>query len=132
MGGRFVHLDDVQREELDWGSLGWISRPTSTGARQLTVIDVRLEPGKGHDFHVHPGQEEVILVEEGQIEQWLGTESTMLSPGESVFIEADTVHASFNTGSVTARLTVVLGPCLGEDGYVLVDVSSEEPWSTLR
>jgi len=132
MGGRFVHLDDVQRQELDWGSLGWISRPRSTGARQLTVIDVRLEPGEGHDFHVHPGQEEVILVEEGQIEQWLETESTVLSPAESVFIEADTVHASFNTGSVTARLTVVLGPCLGEDGYVLVDVSSEEPWSTLR
>jgi quercetin dioxygenase-like cupin family protein len=132
MGGRFVHLDDVQREELDWGSLGWISRPTSTGARQLTVIDVRLEPGEGHDFHVHPGQEEVILVEEGQIEQWLETESSMLSPGESVFVEAETVHASFNTGRVTARLTVVLGPCLGEDGYVLVDVSGDEPWSRLR
>jgi quercetin dioxygenase-like cupin family protein len=132
MGGRFVHLDDVQREELDWGSLGWISRPTSTGARQLTVIDVRLEPGEGHDFHVHPGQEEVILVEEGQIEQWLETESSMLSPGESIFIEPDTVHGSFNTGSATARLTVVLGPSLGEDGYVLVDVSGDEPWSTLR
>ena len=45
MNGRFVHEADIEREQLDWGGLGWISRPPSTGARQLTVLDVSLEPG---------------------------------------------------------------------------------------
>jgi quercetin dioxygenase-like cupin family protein len=132
MSGRFVHEADIERDVLDWGGLGWISRPPSTGAQALTVIDVSLEPGHGHDFHIHPEQEEVIVVQAGEIEQWLEGDKTMLGPGEAVFIEARTVHASFNTGSETARLTVALGPCAGEGGYELVDVSSEEPWRSLR
>ena len=132
MTGRFVHADDIERESLDWGGLGWISRPSSTGAGRLTVIDVTLEPGHGHDFHKHPGQEEVIVVQGGEIEQWLEGERTMLGPGEAVFIGAGTVHASFNTGNETARLTVALGPCVGAGGYELVDVSAEEPWSSAR
>lgn len=132
MKGKFVHQADVEREQLDWGGLGWISRPLSTAARQLTVIDVSLEPGHGHDFHRHPEQEEVIVVQAGEIEQWLEGESTMLGPGEAVFIAEGTVHASFNTGHETARLTVALGPCVGDGGYELVDVSGEEPWRSMR
>jgi quercetin dioxygenase-like cupin family protein len=132
MSGVFVHAGDVEREQLDWGGLGWISRPPSTGARQLTVIDVTLDPGHGHDFHVHPEQEEVIVVQAGEIEQWLEQEKTTLGPGEAVFIAAGTVHASFNTGDEPARLTVALGPCVGEVGYELVDVSEEEPWRSAR
>jgi hypothetical protein len=50
-----------------------------------------------------------------------------------VYIDADVVHASFNVGDDTAHLQVVIGPSLGEgSGYGLVDVSSEEPWASLR
>jgi quercetin dioxygenase-like cupin family protein len=132
MNGTFVHEADIDREQLDWGGLGWISRPPSTGAQQLTVIDVSLEPGHGHDFHTHPDQEEVIVVLAGEIEQWLEQEKTVLRSGEAVFIGKGTVHASFNTGRETARLAVSLGPCVGEGGYELVDVSAEEPWRSLR
>jgi quercetin dioxygenase-like cupin family protein len=132
MSGRFIVGTDVQREQLDWGELGWVSRPASTGAEQLVVIDVALEPGFGHDFHKHPKQEEVIWVREGRIEQWLDRDSRELGPGDAVFIPADLVHGSFNTGTETARLTVVLGPCVGEAGYELVDVAADEPWAALR
>lgn len=132
MSGTFVHARDIERETLDWGGLGWISRPSSTGAGRLTVLDVTLEPGHGHDFHTHPEQEEVIVVQAGAIEQWLEGEKTVLGPGEAVFIGKGTVHASFNTGQETARLTVALGPCVGDGGYELVDVSGEEPWRLLR
>jgi quercetin dioxygenase-like cupin family protein len=132
VNGKFVHEADIEREQLDWGGLGWISRPLSTGARALTVLDVSLEPGHGHDFHKHPEQEEVIVVQAGEIEQWLEGEKTVLRPGEAVFIGMGTVHASFNTGTETARLTVALGPCAGDGGYEVVDVSAEEPWRSLR
>ena len=131
MSGSFIHGADVQRETLDWGELGWVCAP-ARGARQLTVLDVTLEPGFGHDFHRHPGQEEVIVVQSGVIEQWLEGERSSLGPGEAVFIPADTVHASFNDGTETVRLTVALGPCAGETGYEVVDVSRDEPWRSLR
>lgn len=132
MAGKFVPSGDVEREELDWGTLGWLSRPPSTGAEHLTVIDVDLLPGKGHDFHKHPDQEEVIFVVNGEIEQWLESNKQILRPGDSVFIPMDTVHASFNVGDKPAKLLAILGPCVGDGGYEMVEVADQDPWLTLR
>ena len=128
----FVKHDDVREEQFDWGVIGWRLTP-QRGSEQLVVMDVRLEPGGGHDFHRHPDQEEMIIVNSGRITQYLERESSTLEAGDSVFIPADTGHASFNDGEQTARLTVVLGPSLGgETGYDLVEVADEEPWVSLR
>ena len=132
MTGRFMLSAETAPEELDWGSLRWMSHPPSTAAEQLTVIEVTLSPGKGHDFHKHPDQEEVIYVIDGSVEQWLDREKRVLGPGDSVFIGADVVHASFNVGEGEARLLAILGPCVGEGGYELVDVAGEAPWNGLR
>jgi quercetin dioxygenase-like cupin family protein len=132
MSGKFTHAADAEREQLDWGSLAWLSSPATTGAKDLTVIEVTLSPGTGHNFHKHPDQEEVIYVLEGSVEQWLGRDKRLLSPGDSVFIPADLVHASFNTGSSPAKLMAILGPCVGEGGYVSVEVGDQAPWNSLR
>jgi len=132
MSGKFILSKDVQWETLEWGELGWISRPPATGAKQLTVIEVRLNPGYGHDFHKHPDQEEVITVVEGEIEQWLESSKQTLTPGQSIFIEPDVVHASFNVSDQPAKLLVSLGPCVGAEGYELVDVADQAPWNSLR
>ena len=129
---RFVLAADVKQESFDWGNVGWRSIPSITGSKQLAVLDVTIEPGFGHDFHKHPDQEEMIVVRSGQIEQWIEQQSQLLGPGDSVYIDMDVVHASFNTGSGTAHLEVVLGPSVGEGGYELVDVAGEEPWRSLR
>jgi hypothetical protein len=42
------------------------------------------------------------------------------------------VHASFNVGEGEAKLAAILGPCVGDIGYELVDMADEEPWKTLR
>lgn len=132
MAGRFVLAAEVERETLEWGALAWVSRPNATGARALTVIEVNLLPGKGHNFHKHPDQEEVIYVMEGQVEQWLDQERRILTPGEGVFIPADVVHASFNAGHGAARLLAILGPCVGDGGYVSIEVGDLAPWNALR
>ena len=130
--GLFLSAGEVARDQLDWGQMAWFSRPADTGTDAFVVIEVTLDPGYGHNFHKHPLQAETIYVMDGQIEQWLHTESRILRPGDAVFIPADLVHASFSTGSVPAKLLVVLGPAIGEGGYELVDVSAEAPWNTLR
>ena len=132
MSGKFVLSKDIEREQLDWGELGWVSRPAITGAKTLTVIEVTLNPGGGHNFHKHPDQEEVIYVMSGQIEQWLEQEKQTLKAGEAIFIPPDVVHASFNVSNQPAKLHVTLGPCVGEGGYELVDVADQAPWNTLR
>ncbi len=132
MTGKFMMSAQTQAEILDWGTLRWMSHPPSTGAGMLTVIEVNIAPGQGHDFHRHPGQEEVIYCISGKVEQWLDREKGILGPGDSVFIGADVVHASFNVGREDARLLAILGPCVGEQGYELADVADQTPWNSLR
>lgn len=132
MNGRFVSANDVEREQLDWGELGWISRPSMTNAKDVTVIEVSLKAGHGHDFHKHPNQEEVIYVINGEVEQWLETEKCILRAGDSIFIGVNAVHASFNTGDEIVTLMVVLGPCVGKGGYEVIEMGDQPPWNTLR
>lgn len=131
MQGKFVLGADAERESLTWGTLGWMTRP-ATGANALVVIEVSLLPGHGHNFHKHPDQEEVIYVLEGEVEQWLARERRHLRPGDAVFIGAGVVHASFNLTAAPARLLAILGPAVGEGGYVSVEVGAEAPWNQLR
>lgn len=132
MTGKFVTRSVVQTTQLDWGTTAFLSNPATTGAGLLTVMEVVLSPGKGHNFHKHPDQEEVITVVKGRIEQWLEDKRQELGPGESVFIPADVVHASFNLDAGPTSLLVVLGPCVGESGYEVVEVADQAPWNTLR
>ncbi len=132
MTGKFMMSSETAPETLDWGKLRWMSSPPATGAKDLTVIEVNITPGNGHDFHKHPDQEEVIYVISGQVEQWLGQEKRILGSGDCVFIDADVVHASFNVGDSDAQLIAILGPCVGPEGYELVDVAGESPWKDMR
>jgi quercetin dioxygenase-like cupin family protein len=132
MPGKFVIRKEVSPEVLDWGELRWLSNPPTTGARQLTVIDVSLAPGKGHDFHKHPDQEEVLLIIAGEVEQWIDREKRILYAGDSAFVPKDVVHASFNVGEGEARIAAILGPCVGDVGYISVEMGAETPWNTLR
>ena len=128
----FVTKGDVREESFDWGTIGWRLTPSS-GSKQLVIMDVTLEPGEGHDFHRHPGQEEMIIVKQGEITQYIERDSQSLGPGDSVYLDDGVVHASFNEGGETAHLQVVIGPSLGGDtGYGLEDVSGDEPWASLR
>ena len=128
----FVKQGDVRQEQFDWGTIGWRLVP-ATGSQALVIMDVTLEPGGGHDFHRHPGQEEMIIVKSGAVTQYIEQDSTTLGPGDSVYLDEGVIHASFNDGSETAHLQVVIGPSLGgETGYGLEDVSAEEPWASLR
>ena len=132
MKGNFIRSSEVQRESVPWGSLAWFSSPAASSAKALVVVEVVLNPGSGHDFHKHPNQEEVIYVIDGEIEQWVGQERRTLVAGDSAFVGADVVHASFNEGGRNAKLLAILGPSIGTEGYELVDVAEQEPWASLR
>jgi quercetin dioxygenase-like cupin family protein len=95
-------------------------------------MDVRLDPGFFHAFHKHPDQDEMITVVSGKVTQYLEGESTVLEPGDSVYIDKDVVHGSYNDFGEPAQLAVVLAPAVGDGGYVAVDVSADEPWASTR
>jgi quercetin dioxygenase-like cupin family protein len=95
-------------------------------------MDVTLKPGGGHPFHRRPEQEEVIWVREGRIQQGLEDARHELGPGEAVYVPRDAVRASFTVGGAEARISIILTPTAGDDGYSVIDVFQEEPWASLR
>ena len=132
MPHKFILQADFQPNDMDFGRLGFLSHPLSTGAKQLTILSASVLPGKGHDFHYHPNQEEVIYVLAGTVEVWVEREKKILGPGDGVFVPPGIVHGAFNAGTNEAKVLPILGPSVGEIGIEIVDVSGEAPWNTLR
>ena len=129
-----VRGDEIAVDTLEWGELGWLVTPATAAEPGLTVLDVRITPGQGHDFHRHPEQEEVITVLSGRVEQWVREEHWTMGPGDAVHVPVGVVHASFVAADAAepAHLLVVLTPSVGESGYAAEDVASQEPWASLR
>ena len=73
----------------------------------------------------------MIVLKAGHV-QWLGDDHRKRAQGNSVHIDRDGVHGSYNDFDEPAHLQVVLAPAHGEGGYTAVDVSGEEPWASLR
>ena len=131
MAGAFKPGESLTRDQHGWGVFAQISGPRD-GLAGIVAIEATFLPGKCHDFHRHPGQEEVIYVIEGTIEQWLGEEKRMLSAGDSVVVPASAVHATFNEGESAAKIIAILSPAVGDEGYGVEDVAGDEPWASLR
>ena len=131
MAGAFKPGSSLTRDQHDWGVFAQVSGPRD-GLAGIVAIEATFLPGKCHDFHRHPGQEEVIYVIEGTIEQWVLDQKQVLTAGDSVVIPASAIHASFNDGTEPAKILAILSPAVGEDGYAAEDVAGEEPWASLR
>jgi quercetin dioxygenase-like cupin family protein len=121
----------IERVEHDWGVFAQVSGP-GDGLRGIVTIEATFLPGKCHAFHYHPGQEEVIYVLDGIVEQWIEGERSIIGPGDAVVIGADVVHATFNDGAEPARILAILSPAVDGDGYAAVDVAADDPWVSMR
>ena len=95
-------------------------------------MDVTLEPGEGHEFHRHDGQEEMIIVKQGAVTQYIERDSTTLGAGRLRLPRRGrrprVVQRRRRDGAPAGRDRAVAR----RGGYGLVDVSGEEPWASLR
>ncbi len=131
MKSAFTESKSIDREKLDWGTRAWHTGYGKDRADNLVVIEVDLQPGFGHAFHLHAKQDEIVFVIEGEVEQWIGKEKKILRKGDSAFLEANMVHASYNVSKKPAKVLAILGPVIGKDGYEVEEVYGKAPWSTL-
>ena len=126
----FLNKETQWIETVDQGTNTWINYPNPV-TPGLFAAKAEIACGEGHDFHCHPGREELIFVLQGTIEQWIGESCKILSPGDAVVIPAGLAHASFNAGEDSAVLFVALTPT-EVDAPLGEDLSNLEPWNKLR
>ena len=95
------------------------------------AFGANMEAGRSHPFHTHPTREELIYIISGRAEQWVGREHRILGPGETAFIPMGEPHGTFNPFRERLVFLAILAPSdAAEPG--IVDVSTEEPWASIR
>lgn len=131
MAHRFVTDVEMVVESSPWGPHEWLSRAGLTEADQLLLVRVRMPPGRAHQFHRHPGMEEIIYVISGTAEQWVDRDKRFLGAGESAHIPRDVVHGTYNAGADPLVFLAILAPAHAP-GPSLIEVHRDEPWCSLR
>lgn len=132
----FVQNADALRESSPWTRNEWFCRPDVVGADKLLLVRATMDSMHCHPFHTHPHREELIYVIEGRAEQWVGTECRILGPGDVAHIPAGMVHATYNPHPEPLIILAILSPAKLPDDLAAVidpcDVSTQEPWTSLR
>lgn len=85
---------------------------TPTRAGRLEVLETVIEPGagSGEEDYSHPGDEECILVLDGQLHVWLEGVAYDLFPGDAITFSCRTQHRWTNPGDSTTRVLWIITP----------------------
>lgn len=83
---------------------GWTTR--------LEILESLVEPGQGSSetLHTHAGEEECVLVLEGDLELFVGDERFHLELGDSATFDSRTPHRWRNPSSQQSRVLWVFSP----------------------
>jgi quercetin dioxygenase-like cupin family protein len=128
---RFVTAAEKVDFQSPWTLEEWLCRADVVPNQELLMVRANMEAGYSHPFHTHPTREEIIYVLSGRAEQWIGPEHRILGPGEMVLIPKGEVHGTYNPFRERLVFLAILSPANAAEPGV-VDVSTEEPWASLR
>lgn len=95
--------------------LGFLAQSPDT-AGQFTLIDGWVRQGTEPPPHRHTHEDEALLVLEGELEVWVGSQSQHLGPGQYLLMPKGVVHY-FRCVSPQVHLLVRLSPGGLEQGF---------------
>ncbi len=128
---RFVTAAEKVDYVSPWTLEEWMCRNDVVPNEHLLMVRANMEPGDSHPWHNHPTREEIIYIISGRAEQWVGQQRRILGPGEMAFIPMGEVHGTWNPFKERLVFLAILSPANAPEPG-LVDMSTEEPWKSLR
>lgn len=90
------------------------SRITPAWASRLVILESVIEAGQasGSDPHTHPGDEECVLVLEGQLLVWLDGRQHLLGAGDSATYQCRLPHRWKNPDHHPSRVLWIITPAI--------------------
>lgn len=108
----------IPTQSLPWGVLKWLLTPQLDASCGVSVGEILLLPGRGHDRHKHDAFEQVLYVLSGRALQTVETEADdspfPLVSGDVVYIPRGVFHSTLNTGWQPLRVLTIYSPGGGE------------------
>ncbi len=99
---RSVNWDDLEMKPISKGGRRSIMRTPTSMLAEFEIHTTMLNEGmKSHDQHIH-GQDEIIIVRYGQVEEMIDDKPYQAGPGAVIFLGSDIPHGIRNIGE---------GPC---------------------
>jgi transcriptional regulator with XRE-family HTH domain len=88
------------------------SQVTPGWAKRLEILESLVESGQGSSdsLHTHAGEEECVLVLEGELELYLGPDRHHLLTGDSATFDSRTPHRWRNPTGTQARVLWIITP----------------------
>jgi uncharacterized cupin superfamily protein len=88
------------------------SQVTPGWAKRLEILESVVEPGQGSSsrLHTHAGEEECVLVLEGELVLHLGDDRHHLETGDSATFDCRTPHRWRNPTTTQARVLWIITP----------------------
>lgn len=128
---KFIKEATISKETVDGRDHFWHYRPELTEGAKTYCVKVIVEKGGKHDFHRHPEMHEILFFLSGTAEQWVEDHMQILGPGDSVYLEENVVHATFNIGDGPLEFLAILGPAEGWAAGT-IDEYENLPYSNYR
>lgn len=108
---KVVDPNEVPTNTFEWGAIKWFVAPSLTEGAAMTLGEVVLLPGQGHDRHNHPESEEILYVLSGEGEQMLDDEEPFpVHAGDVIYVPTGVFHSTMNTGWAPLRLLAIYNP----------------------
>ena len=128
---KFVKEDTALEEAVLGRNHLWHFNPDITAKADIIMVKVIMPQGGMHHFHRHPEMSEVLYFLRGTAEQWVENEKQLLGPGDSVYIDPNVVHATFNAGLGELEFLAILSPGEGWKAGT-VDEFENMPYASYR
>jgi len=101
-----AHQADQARVDEPWGSLTWLASKPLADCEGVTMGRVIIHPGASNPRHSHPSCEEVLYLLAGRLEHWMGKQSVIMAPGDTIVVSRGIAHHARNIGDVDADMIV--------------------------
>lgn len=95
-------------ENTDWGYISWIrTQKYGDTKHPYSIGIVTLLPGYKHTKHIHYGHQQFLYILEGEGINVINGEKTNFTTGTYFYIEADSTHETYNTGTIPVRILMM-------------------------
>ena len=106
-----VNERDAPFYAVAWGrTKGLVAMESPAFSDKVQVRITEYLPGFVHTLHVHPNQDEIIFVLEGNGASETATGKQQIHPGDVVFVPAGVHHATYNPHAETMRAIIIKSP----------------------
>lgn len=113
----FIDRMVLPTDQFDWGIIKWLVTPDQNGGANLTLGEVVVLPGQGHDRHNHPDAEEVLYVLSGVGLQMVDDgEPYEVRAGDAIYVPKAVFHSTRNIGWEPMRVIALYNPGGSEVG----------------